>query len=101
LVDQATHDFGEVYEGEHLSHTFTIRNPGTAPLEIRDPALKAQNEAAAMNTFVAAALRHEGTSAGPGLRATAAIAPVSQAPEADARIARLLPAASGAPAAPS
>lgn len=52
-VDQATYDFGEVYEGEHIFHTFRVRNTGSLPLEIHDPAAKAENSVNDRNTQVA------------------------------------------------
>jgi len=58
-VDQSTHDFGEVYEGEHISHTFTVRNNGSAPLELRDPGARAQNTAGERSGFFAAAVPNE------------------------------------------
>ncbi len=33
-VDQPTHDFGRVTEGDKISHVFTIRNGGDAPLVV-------------------------------------------------------------------
>jgi hypothetical protein len=52
-VDQPTYDFGEVYEGEHLSHTFRVQNNGSVPLELRDPAARAENPAHDRNARVA------------------------------------------------
>lgn len=34
-VDKTTHTFPPVFEGEELSHTFTIFNKGTAALHIK------------------------------------------------------------------
>ena len=34
-VDKTTHTFQPVFEGEELSHTFTIFNKGTAALHIK------------------------------------------------------------------
>jgi len=34
-VDRTIHTFKPVFEGENLSHTFTIFNPGTAELTIK------------------------------------------------------------------
>lgn len=100
-VDQVTHDFGEVYEGEHISHTFTIRNTGTVPLEIRDPAVKAQNEFKNRDAVVAATLRAEGSYRTAGLWGSATIPPTRYVVEAGARRPGPLPAAGGRPAAPS
>ena len=55
-VGETTYDFGEVYEGEHLAHTFRVRNTGSAPLELRDPAAKAENPTGG-GGVVAASLR--------------------------------------------
>ena len=35
-LDQTTHTFPTVFEGEQLSHSFTLINRGTAHLEILD-----------------------------------------------------------------
>jgi len=45
IVDQPAYDFGNVYEGEHVSHTFQVRNAGSAPLEIREADARAANSA--------------------------------------------------------
>lgn len=34
-IDPIRHSFPTVYEGEELSHTFTVQNKGTADLEIK------------------------------------------------------------------
>ena len=34
VIESPTHDFGAVYAGEKIYHTFEIRNEGDAPLEI-------------------------------------------------------------------
>lgn len=33
-IPEATHDFGEVIEGESVSHRFVVKNKGTAELKI-------------------------------------------------------------------
>jgi HYDIN/CFA65/VesB family protein len=35
-IERARHDFGKVFAGEELSHTFIVRNVGNAPLELSD-----------------------------------------------------------------
>lgn len=35
-IGETTHDFGTVFEDRALTHTFTIRNTGDAPLKIED-----------------------------------------------------------------
>jgi hypothetical protein len=35
-LPETSFDFGRVYEDKQLTHTFIIRNPGSAPLEIRN-----------------------------------------------------------------
>ena len=35
-LDNARHDFGEVFAGEDLSHVFLVRNNGSVPLELFD-----------------------------------------------------------------
>jgi hypothetical protein len=35
-IDKTEHNFGEVFAGEELEHVFTVRNTGTAPLELFD-----------------------------------------------------------------
>ena len=32
VLEESTHDFGEVWEGEALRHVFRFRNGGSAPL---------------------------------------------------------------------
>jgi hypothetical protein len=34
VVENAVHDWGAVYAGEKITHSFVIANPGDAPLEI-------------------------------------------------------------------
>ena len=34
-IDSLTHDFKEVSQGETVRHDFTVRNNGTAPLQIK------------------------------------------------------------------
>lgn|SRR5262245_29837707 len=98
-VDQPTHDFGEVYEGEHISHTFTVRNTGSAPLELRDPAAKVQNAAAQQDGSVAAALTKERRI--DDLAVPAAVSPSSFARRAGIGPAVRLLSAAGRRAAPS
>jgi hypothetical protein len=33
-IDSTRHDFGDVFLGEDISHVFTVRNFGPAPLEL-------------------------------------------------------------------
>lgn len=33
-IDKTQHDFGEVFVGEELVHVFSVRNEGSAPLEL-------------------------------------------------------------------
>lgn len=33
--DEATHDFGTVAQGQEVKHTFTVKNTGTATLNIK------------------------------------------------------------------
>ena len=35
-VDAANYDAGEIYEGETIVHSFTVKNTGTAELSIKD-----------------------------------------------------------------
>lgn len=35
-IDAPNYDFGKIYEGEKISHNFTIKNTGTAELTIKD-----------------------------------------------------------------
>jgi len=99
-VDQATYDFGEVYEGEHIFHTFRVRNTGSLPLEIHDPAAKAENSANDRNTQVA--VDFESGHGIPGLAGQAAFSDHSFGGQTQARAA-LHPslAARGRPAAPA
>ncbi len=34
VIPETTHDFGEAIQDQEFSHTFTVKNAGTAPLEI-------------------------------------------------------------------
>jgi hypothetical protein len=100
-VDEATYDFGEVYEGEHLSHAFTIRNTGAAPLEIRDPAARAQNAGSDGKAAVTAALRLEANGWLADFSGRAAVSPIRSASQAGGRLMQPVIAAGGMPAAPS
>jgi hypothetical protein len=35
VIDSANHDVGEVWEGEDIIHSFTVKNTGTAQLAIK------------------------------------------------------------------
>ena len=35
-IDAAVYDAGEIYEGEKIVHAFTVKNTGTAELNIKD-----------------------------------------------------------------
>ncbi len=35
-IDAAEYDAGEIYEGETIVHSFTVKNTGTAELTIKD-----------------------------------------------------------------
>lgn len=99
-VDEATYDFGVVYEGEHIFHTFRVRNTGSLPLEIHDPAAKAENSANDRNTHVA--VDFESGRRVPGLAGQAAFSGHSFGVQTQATAA-LHPslAARGRPAAPA
>jgi hypothetical protein len=99
-VDQATYDFGEVYEGEHIAHTFTVRNTGSVPLELHDPAVKAENQAGDQSALVASDFGAEGGIA--RLAGQAALSQVSFTGHTGAAMAlRPLLAVRGRPAAPA
>jgi len=34
VVDELTHDFGEIWSGDHTDHTFIVKNEGQAPLKL-------------------------------------------------------------------
>jgi hypothetical protein len=36
VVNSTEHDFGEVFAGEEVWHTFNVHNAGTAPLELAE-----------------------------------------------------------------
>ena len=36
VIDSANHDVGEVWEGEDIIHSFTVKNTGTAQLAIKN-----------------------------------------------------------------
>ena len=38
VVEETRYDFGEVFKGEALNHTFKVRNTGTVPLQMSDAA---------------------------------------------------------------
>jgi uncharacterized protein (DUF58 family) len=38
VVDETRYDFGEVFKGEALNHTFKVRNTGVVPLKLNDAA---------------------------------------------------------------
>ncbi|MFP5265441.1 MAG: hypothetical protein ACLGJB_26440 [Blastocatellia bacterium] len=44
-IDMTRRDFGEVFVGEELDQIFTVRNVGTAPLELANKALAARPDA--------------------------------------------------------
>jgi hypothetical protein len=39
VIDGTRKDFGEIFVGEELDHIFTVRNVGTAPLELANKTL--------------------------------------------------------------
>ncbi|HEX8185444.1 MAG TPA: hypothetical protein VF747_11850, partial [Blastocatellia bacterium] len=45
VMERTRRDFGEVFIGEELSQVFTVRNVGTAPLELANKTLAAQSQA--------------------------------------------------------
>ncbi len=51
IIDSTKHDFGEVFAGEELEHTFTIRNVGLGALELSQTPLTAQ-AADPYNSFI-------------------------------------------------
>lgn len=50
-------DFGEVFVGEELDQVFTVRNVGTAPLELANKPLAAQSSAHLIGRVVSAGSR--------------------------------------------
>ena len=99
-AEQTTYDFGEVYEGEHIFHTFTVRNTGSAPLEIRDPAAKAENTTGDQNTRMAVDFESRPGRSRLGGQATVSELSFAAHPQAMAALHPLL-AARGRPAAPA
>jgi hypothetical protein len=46
VIDSTRRDFGDVFVGEELDQIFTVRNVGTAPLELANKTLAARSSAA-------------------------------------------------------
>jgi hypothetical protein len=59
VIDATRRDFGEVFVGEELDQIFTVRNVGTAPLELANKTLAARPSAPGPGRVVSA------SSAGP------------------------------------
>jgi hypothetical protein len=71
-MERTRRDFGEVFIGEELSQVFTVRNVGTAPLELANKTLAAQSQASRAVELITAKWQRAYNAAGNYLRPAAA-----------------------------
>ena len=54
-IDSTRRDFGDVFAGEELDHVFTVRNAGSAPLELAEKSVTTGSNLPAFGDLVKAA----------------------------------------------
>ncbi|MGA9770621.1 MAG: hypothetical protein WBV94_16395 [Blastocatellia bacterium] len=52
VLDSTRHDFGEAFVGEELQYVFSIRNVGSAPLELADKSLTTRSSLSVLRKTV-------------------------------------------------
>ena len=73
VIDGTRRDFGEVFVGEELSHVFTVRNVGTAPLELANKSLTSRSPASSPAELTGVSSRRTSYAIGDYLKPAAAI----------------------------
>jgi len=73
VIDSTRRDFGEVFVGEELTHVFTVRNIGTAPLELANKSLTSESSASSPAELIRARSRRTSDAISSYLKPAAAI----------------------------